>query len=92
MRIRFAELDFVAPESGVARVFLSKTEPLTENVTVPLMAYTYEEFYGMGMTLPSEFDSVSIPDAAECESNNHYTCMCISMHHRFQVKILASYS
>lgn len=47
---------------------LVKSERTTENVTVPLMILTFQEFFDMGNTLPSAFNGTEIPDEAECKS------------------------
>lgn len=54
----------------VANIVLTALDPITEEVTIPIQAMTYDEFYSdMGKSLSVEFDSVNIPpDPAECES------------------------
>ena len=69
IRIGFGELDYVVrEENGVAVVLLTKTEPIAEEVTVPIQALTFREFFvDMGRTLSDEFEGVEIPDPAECK-------------------------
>lgn len=68
LRIGFAELDYLAIEgSGQARVLVILSEPITENLTVPVMAISFADFFGAGRNLTEHFDDVTIPDPAECK-------------------------
>ena len=68
VRIGFGEVDYSVSEgNGKAVVLVTQAEPITENLTVPIVAITYEEFFGSGRTLPSDFDDVELPNPAECK-------------------------
>jgi hypothetical protein len=64
-------LDYLALEGdGQARVVLVQTEEITENLTVPIVAVTFGNFFGSGRTLTDHFDDMTLPDPAECK---HYS-------------------
>ena len=72
VKIGFGELDYVAnEEEQQAVVLLTQLEAITENLTVPIMAITFQEFFGSGRTLPTDFDLVNLPDPAECKLLAH---------------------
>lgn len=68
MRIGFGELDYLSREGdGQARVILTHSGTTTENLTIPVMAISFGDFYGAGRNLTDHFDSVRLPDPAECK-------------------------
>ena len=68
MKIAFGELDYRGLEGeGQVRVLVTQSEPLTENLTIPIMAVSFGDFFGSGRTLTEHFDDVDLPDPAECE-------------------------
>ena len=70
VRIGFGELDYAANEGDrMATILLTKLGATTENLTVPIMALSFDEFYNdMGRKLSDKFDDVAIPDPAECKT------------------------
>ena len=76
VKVGFSELDYAANEGdGKAAVLvMTQAEPIKESITVPIMAITFEEFFGSGRTLPTDFDLVDLPDPAECK----YIAACIA--------------
>ena len=80
VRIGFGEVDYSVSEgNGKAVVLVTQAEPITENLTVPIVAITYEEFFGSGRTLPSDFDDVELPNPAECMCNNYCSNIAIGI-------------
>lgn len=68
VQIGFGELDYLSREGdGFARVVITQSEPITENFTIPIMAVSFQDFYGAGRTLTEHFGDVGIPDPAECK-------------------------
>lgn len=66
--IGFGELDYISnEEDAVAKVVVVVSESNSPNITVPLTVLSFTEFKDLGKTLPSGFDSLIIPDEAECK-------------------------
>lgn len=68
LRVGFTELDYVSNEGdAMAKVVLSVSDSGSQNVTIPLVVVSFDEFFRvMGKTLPSEF-TMDLPDEAECK-------------------------
>jgi len=62
-------VDYVGYEKdGQSTILLTSLGPITKDFTVPLMILSFEEFFTqMGRNLSDQFDSVVIPDPAECK-------------------------
>lgn len=84
--IDFSEIDYVSSEEGGrARVLLTQSGPMTENITVPVQAVSFQQFFGAGRTLSTQFDDLKLPNPAECKRTASLTKLalwvkCIAMH------------
>ena len=69
VRIEFGELDYVANEGDtMARLVLIVSESSSQYITIPLILKSFDEYFNVdNNTLSSIFDSVDLPDEAECE-------------------------
>jgi hypothetical protein len=66
--LKFGELDYLAFEKdGQAQVTLVQEGEITENLTVPIIAVTFGNFFESGRTLTDDFNSMTLPDPAECK-------------------------
>ena len=79
VRIRFRELDYSANEGdAMATVVLVVSESSSQPVTIPIIVMSFDEFFRVrNRTLPNSFDTVDLPDEAECE--HLLTCSLLSI-------------
>lgn len=69
MRIGFTEVDYYGQEEdGRIGVVVNKQQPNLENIVVNIVPMTYDQFWASGLNLPSDLQSRTLPDPAECES------------------------
>lgn len=54
-------------DDGQVRIRVTKREQTTENLTILIMALSFDEFNRTVKHLPDEFDGIVLPDPAECE-------------------------
>ncbi len=68
MVIKFGEVDRTFNEGNKeATVLVTKSGLLPQDLVVPLMALSFDEYYALGIPLSDEFNTMNFPDPAECK-------------------------
>ena len=63
------DFEYTAIEGEDIQVQISKQDENYDPVVMMVTPLTYGQFESMGYTFPDEFDNVSLPNPAECTSN-----------------------
>ncbi len=83
LNVGFTSLVHRVKEDGhVLKVDLTKNGENVEEIVVLVTPITFSEYHSLYKApLPSEFDGIELPDAAECESNMHVVYSDHDKHH-----------